>query len=140
MEHLLNVDQFVHDFRLADVSWNAVEHENINIGLEGVRIHGRVDLGFPEFHGDLVRDELPFARILQKSPAHLRAGIDRPKDVSTGAMEKAGNAAKRAALGAFAAARRAEEEVGLVFHEQISFLSQKQGAAQPIRCGSGWRI
>src|SRR5207237_6694966 len=49
-------------------------------------------------------------------------------------MEEAGNAAEGAALGAFAAARRAEEDVGLVFHERISFVSQKCDAAQPIRC------
>jgi hypothetical protein len=48
-------------------------------------------------------------------------------------MEETRNAAKCAALRALAAARRAEEEIGMVFHEQISFVSQKRGAAQPIR-------
>src|SRR5207237_6272962 len=48
-------------------------------------------------------------------------------------MKKARDAAKRVALGAFAAAGRAEENVGVVFHEQMSFVSQKIEAAQPIR-------
>ena len=39
MEHLLHVDHFIHDFGLAKVSWNPVEHQRVDIRLELVRFH-----------------------------------------------------------------------------------------------------
>src|SRR5207237_6837484 len=99
MKDLLHVDQLIHDFGLPDISWNPIEHQHIDVGFEGMRVHGRIDLRFPQLDGDFIRDELAFARVLEKSATYLRPRVNRPKNVSTGAMKKARDAAKRVALG-----------------------------------------
>src|SRR4051794_38207806 len=54
-------------------------------------------------------------------------------------MEESRNAAEGAALGAFAAARCAEKEIGLIFHEQIALISEKlaDGQSIPLSVGRG---
>src|SRR4051812_32896454 len=116
MKHLFHVDELVHDPRLADISRNAVEHQDIDIGLKRVRVHGRIDLRFPELDGNFVRHQLAFARVVEKSGAHLRPRVDRSKYISTGAMKKARDTAEGASLGSLAAAGRAKKKIGLVFH------------------------
>src|SRR5436190_12516577 len=110
MEDFPDIDELIHDLGLADIPRNAVEDQDIDVRFEDVAVHRRVDLRFPKFHRDLVRDELAFARIIEKRPADFRAGIDRPKHISAGAVKKAGDASEGAALGALAAAGRAEKK------------------------------
>src|SRR3954469_19396695 len=111
MEHLLHIDQVVHDLGLANISRDAVEHQDVDVGLERVRVYGRIDLRFPKLDGYFIRHELALARILEEGGADLRPSIDRPKHISAGAVKKARDASEGVALGAFAAARGAEKEI-----------------------------
>ena len=112
MENFLHVDQLVHDLGLADISRDAVEHENVDVGFEVMAIDRGVDSRLPELDRDFVRNELAFAGVFQKSAADLGARVDRAKDVAAGAMKKARDAAESFALRAFAAPGRAEEKIG----------------------------
>src|SRR5713101_2982161 len=116
MKNFLHVNLLIHDFGLADVSRNAVEDENIDVRLEFVPIYRCIDRLLPQFNCDIIRDELTLAGVFQKRLANFGARIDRSEDITAWAMKKTGDAAECFALGAFAAARRAEEEVGVIFH------------------------
>ncbi len=121
MEHLLHVDELIHDLGLADIPRYAIEHQRIDIGLELMPIDCGVDPRFPELHRNLIRDQLAFAGVFQKRAADRRAGIDGAKDIAAGAMKKARNGSERFALGALTAAGRPEEEVGFIFHARIVY-------------------
>src|ERR1043165_9194225 len=116
MEDLLHVDQLIHDFRLADVPRNAVEYEDVDVRLEFVRFHGRIDGRLPELNGDVVRNELASAGIFEKRLTDPGARVHRAKNIAARTMKKARNTAEGAALCSFAAAGRAKEKIGLVFH------------------------
>ena len=86
MEHFLHVDHLIHDFGLTDVPGNSVEHERVDVRLELVRLHRRVDRLSPKLHCDFVRNELAFARVFQEGFADFRARVDGAKDVAASAM------------------------------------------------------
>src|SRR5437763_14739027 len=119
MENAQDIDEVVHYFCLSHISGDAVKNEDIDIRFETMRIHRGIDLGFPKFHGNLVWNELTFAGVFKECAADFGAGIDRAKDVSTSAVEKARNRAEGSALGAFATARGSEKNVGLIFHTRF---------------------
>lgn len=116
MKYFLHVDFLIHDLRLADISRNTIEDENIDVGFELVRVDCGVDRFFPKLHRDVIGDELTLARIFEKCLTHFGARIDGTEDVSAGAMEKAGNCSKSLTLRAFAAPGRTKKEVGMIFH------------------------
>ena len=101
MEDAVDIEAGAEDFRLVDVAGNAVEHEEVDVGLEASGFFHRLDLLRPEFDGDVVGNELAFAGIFQKSLAQGRADIDGAKDVAAGAVKEAGNGADDFALSAF---------------------------------------
>ena len=110
MEDFFYIDHFIHDLGLADIARNAVEHEDVDIWLEFVRIDCGVDPGLPKLDRDIVRHEFAAAGIFKKGAADLGARVERAKDVATGAMKKARDGAERTTLGAFAAAGRRRKE------------------------------
>src|SRR5678816_1266256 len=118
MEHFLNVDHVIHDLGLTHVSGNPVQYERVDIRLELVRVYSRVDRLPPKLHCDIVRNELAFARILKEGFADLCARVDGAEYVATSAMIVTRDRAEGFALRAFAAARRAKKEKGLVSHHQ----------------------
>src|SRR4029453_5473171 len=122
MKHLLHVDQIIHDLGLSHVSGDSVQYERVDVGLELMSIYRRIDRLSPKFHGDIVRNELAFARILKEGFADFCARCDRAEYVATCAMIVARDRAEGFALRAFAAARRAKQEKSLVFHhDEIAY-------------------
>ena len=132
VEDFFHVDHLIHDLRLADIARNAVEHENVDIGFKFVCIDRGIDPRLPELDRDFIGHEFAFARVFEKSAADLGARIDRAKDIAAGAMKEARDGAERAALSAFAAAGRAEKEIGGVFHCGYLVIAESRGRAQ---CG-----
>ena len=133
MENFLHVDHLLHDFRLAYVPRDAVEHENVDVRFEFVRVHGRINRFFPEFDRNFIRYELAFAGVVQKCFAHFRARVDGTENVAARAMIKARDAAKCFALRAFATTRRAEEDERVVSYEQNSFIPQMWPRLQQLK-------
>src|SRR5215471_11343305 len=122
MKNFFNIDHFLHDFRLSNVPWNAIEHERVDVGFELMRFNGRVDRLPPELDGDIVRHELSLARIFQERLADFGARVDRAEHIAAGAMIKARDRAERFALRAFAAARRTKEDECVVSHKRKSLI------------------
>ena len=61
---------------------------------------------------------------------HFGAGVDGAKNVSAWTMEKAGDAAERFALGAFATAWRAKKDEGLISHQWNPFYKTNGNSRQ----------
>ena len=120
VKHFFHVDHFLHDFRLADVPGNAVEDERVNVRFKLMRVHRRLDRLPPELDRNLIRHELTFARVFQEGFADFCARIDRAENIAAGAMIKARDRAERFPLGAFAAARGAEQNERVVSHQRNS--------------------
>ena len=114
MENAHYFDVRFHDTGLADIPWNTVQDQEINIGFEVMGIDLGTDVGLPELHGEFVRDELAFGGVFYKSFTEWSAGIQRAENIAAGKVDKTGNAAKDRALSALAAAGSAEYEEGLV--------------------------
>src|SRR2546423_5197366 len=109
MKDFFNIDQLLHDLRLRHISGNPVEHEDVDVGFEFVGVDCGNDRFLPKLNRDVVRNELPFAGIFEKSFAYFAASVDRAKHVTARAMKVARDGAERFALSAFAAAGRAEQ-------------------------------
>src|SRR5205823_14334565 len=77
------------------------------------------------FHCDVIRDELAFARVCKECFADLCARVDGAEYIATSAMIKTRDRAERFALGAFAAARRAKKDEGVVSHEETRLYRDK---------------
>src|SRR4249920_1548661 len=131
MEHLLHVDHFVHDLGLTHVSWNSVQYERVDVRLELVPVHGRINGLPPQLHRDIVRNELAFARILKEGFAYFCARVDGAEYVATSAMIVTRDRAEGFALRAFATARRAKKQKSVVFHHgETSIIPPKEPAKQ----------
>jgi len=92
-----------------DVPGDAVEYEEVDVGLEEVGLDLGVDLCFPEPDGQFVGDEFSLAGVVDELLADLRAGVQGAEGVPAGEMEEAGDAAEGFPLGAFTAAGGTEE-------------------------------
>ena len=121
MKDFSDVDHVTHDFCLTDISWNAVQHESIDIGFEFVPFDRGVDGFFPKLYRDLVRHELPFAGVFEKGLAYICSRVDGTENIAARAVKKARNTAKGFALCAFAASGRAEEDERLISHRDWTF-------------------
>jgi hypothetical protein len=97
-----------------------------------VCFYRRVDRLAPELHCDIIRNELAFARILKKGFANLCARVDGAEYIATSAMIVTRDRAEGFALRAFAAARRAKKEKGLVSHHQKPVISHRPRARQAL--------
>src|SRR5439155_11844291 len=97
-------------------SGDSVEYQRIDVRLELVCVYGGIDCLSPKLHRDIVRDELASTRTFKEGFAHFCARVDGSEYVATSAMKVTGNRAERFALGAFAAARRAKKNEGIVSH------------------------
>jgi hypothetical protein len=117
MEDAVHFELGTEDFGLVAIAGYAVEHKEIDVGLEAAGSDHGVDLRRPEADADVVGHELAFARIMEKGLAKVGAHIDRTKDVAAGAMIKAGDGAKNFALGSFAGSRGTEKKKGFVNHD-----------------------
>ena len=122
MEDFLDVDHVLHDFRLTDISGNAVKHESIDIGLEFVSLDRGVDGFFPKLDRDLVGHELAFAGVFEKGHAYFCPRIDGTENIATGAVKKTRDTAEGFALCAFAASGRAKEDERLISHNDWNLL------------------
>jgi hypothetical protein len=110
MENAAHVELGTEDLGLVAIAGDAVEHEEIDVGLESTGVDHRVDLRRPEADADVVWDELALARIMKEGFAEVGTHIDRAKDIAAGAMIKAGDGAENFALGSFAGSRSTEEK------------------------------
>ena len=81
-----------------------------------MRVYGRIDRLSPKLDCDIIRDELPSARIFQERFADLCARINRAEYVAARAMIITRDRAERFALCAFAAPRGAEKDEGTISH------------------------
>jgi hypothetical protein len=54
MKHFFHVDHFLHDLGLSDIPRNTVQHQRVDIRLEFVRFHSRIDRLSPKLHCDIV--------------------------------------------------------------------------------------
>ena len=61
MKNFFYVDHFFHDPGLADISRDAVKHENVDVRFKFVRVHCGIDCFFPKLDRDVIRHELAFA-------------------------------------------------------------------------------
>src|SRR5438874_6749931 len=118
MKDLLHVYHFIHDSGLAKVSWNAVEHQCVDVGFEFVCFHRSIDCLSPQLHRDMIRNKLTFAGVFQECFAHLCTRVDGTEDVATSAVIITRDRAERLALRAFAAAWRAKKNKSVVSRHQ----------------------
>src|SRR5438876_12222987 len=127
MKYFLYVYHFLHDFGLADIAGNPVQHQSVDVGLELVRFHGRVDCLSPKFHCDIIWHELAFAGVIKECLPDFRARVDGAEYVATSTVIQARDRAERFPLRAFAAARRAKKDKGVVSHHQRNPLILQAG-------------
>src|SRR6202030_1680671 len=110
---------------------NAVEHKNVDVWFEFVRLDRRIDCLVPKLDCDIVRHELTFARIIQKCLAHLRTRVDGAEHIAARAMIKTRDRAEGFALRAFAAAGGAEKNEGSIFHGKLSLYCKLVETGRP---------
>src|SRR5205807_9966517 len=97
------------------------------------RFYGFIHTEPPKDHCDDHRDQPSLNRVFEKCFADLCTRVDGAEYVTTGAMIKAWDGAKRFALGAFAAARRAKKDKRVVSHHQRTpLILQKAPARQAL--------
>ena len=128
MKQFLYVNHFVHDFSLSDVPRNPIQHERVDIRLELVPIHGRIDCLSPKFHSDVVRDEPALTRVIEECFSNLRTRVDGAEHVATRTMIKPRNRAERFPLRALAAAGCAKKDKRIVSRHQQNPLIQQVGS------------
>src|SRR5262249_21968037 len=128
MKHLLYINHVIHDLRLPNVSGNSVEYQRIDVRFEFMSFYSCIDRLSPKLHCDVVRNQLPLARIFEEGFADFCARVDGTEYVAAGAMIVTRNRAERFALCAFAAARRAKKNEGVVSHHDKSVYT-----ATPVR-------
>ncbi len=104
-----DVDGVVEELGLLDVSGDAVEDDKFTVGMELVDHLHALDVLLPEFDGDFVGDELSLAGVFPEYSAHFALEIERPEDVTGGAVIEAGDGTDDFALGSFSAAGGSEE-------------------------------
>src|SRR5207244_7035643 len=126
MKHLLHIDHVIHDPGLSNVSWNPVQHQRVDVRLELVRFYRRVDRLSPKLHRDIIWHQPAFARILKEGFADFSARVDGAEYIATSAMIVTRDRAKRLALGALAAARRAKKKKGRSEERRVG----KEGTAR----------
>ena len=114
VEDVDDVDVLLHDLGLLDIARDAVEDEEVDVGLEEVALGFTVDVGFPELDGEFVGDEFAAAGVVHELLAKDCAGIEGTKDFAAGTMNEARDAPEDGALGAFAAAGCSKHKDGLV--------------------------
>src|SRR4030095_3749196 len=56
MKYFFYVDHLLHDLGLPNVSRNTVQYQRIDVRLEFMRFHGRIDRLSPKLHFDIVRN------------------------------------------------------------------------------------
>jgi hypothetical protein len=56
MKYFFYVDHLLHDLGLPNVSRNTVQYQRIDVRLEFMRFHGRIDRLSPKLHCDIVRN------------------------------------------------------------------------------------
>src|SRR5947199_9463374 len=107
MKYFLYVYHFLHDFGLAKVSRDPVQHQSVDVRLELVRFHGRIDCLSPKLHRNIIRYELTFTGIIKECLRDSRAPADGAAYVAPRPAIQAGDRAERFPLAALPATRRA---------------------------------
>jgi len=115
VENFSHPHDVLEHLRLVHVPRDAVEDKKVVVRMEGVRLHALVDADFPKFDRDFVGHQFAPAGILEKLLAERRAQIESAENVAARAVEITRHRAQRPALRSFAAARCAENQIGLVF-------------------------
>lgn len=105
---------YFEDERLLDAARDAVEDENIDVGLEHVKIGAGVDLDFEIADREFVGDELAFAGVGNELLPDRGAGVHGAEGVPHREVVKTGDGPEDFALGSLAAAGCPEENKGLV--------------------------
>lgn len=114
VEDLEDFDVVLEDFCLLNIARNAVEDEEIDVWFEKVAVFAALNVGFPQFHREVVRDEFATGGVGDKLLPQRRAGIERAENIPAGTMHEPGNAPQNRALRAFATTRRAEDQEGSI--------------------------
>ena len=89
---------------------DAVENEQIRIGPIFIRIDQPLNILTPLFDSQLIGDEEALCGVLQELLPELTLVIEAPEHVARRQMDKAGDAAKNRALGAFPDTGLAKEQ------------------------------
>src|SRR4030095_8615678 len=110
------LDDVLHDLRLARVARNSIEHQVIDIGLEGVRADMIANPHFPKLNRQVVRHELAAGRVIDELLPERCTGIQSPENIAARAMKEPRNRPQDLSLSALAAARSAENEDRAIFH------------------------
>ena len=101
-------------FGLSEVSWDAVEDEEIDLGFEKAQDRLGMHVLTPHLDGELVGDEFASGGEVEKLGAKIAGGIQRAEDITTGKMEEPRDLAENLALSPLAGSRGAEKKNGLV--------------------------
>jgi hypothetical protein len=112
-----DIEGFGKDLGLLPVARDAVQDEEILIGLELAGLGVGADVVVPELDGKLVGDELSLAGVLEEGASEFGFRAEAAEDITAGTVIVTGDGAEDFALGTFAGARSAEEEDGLITHE-----------------------
>ena len=105
-----DINVFLQDLGLNAVSRNAVEDQQVFVGLE-VREHAEpVEMPFPDADGDLIGDEHSLGGEAADLTTFGRVDVERAEDVATREVIEAGDLAQDSPLRSFANAWRTEQQ------------------------------
>src|ERR1017187_3494804 len=105
-----NFNVLVEHLRLVNIPRDTIQNEDRTGGGGGPSVNELVDIPPPQTHREIVRHQLPLARVLEEDLPNLSAKIDRAKDVATCEVTKARQHAEQFTLGALAAAGRTKQK------------------------------
>jgi len=120
MKNTSHIELLTQDLGLIAVAGDAIQNEEIDIGLEATGLHHAVDLRRPKPDGNVVGNKLSFAGIVEESLAVIGPDIHRAKNIAASTMIKAGDCSENFALGSFAGTRGAKEKEGLINHDSCN--------------------
>src|SRR5262249_28667125 len=116
VDHLDHLDRVLEQLGLLHVARDAVEHEQLSLGMELIDHFHPLDVVLPHVHRELIRHQLAAAGVFPEDPAHLALEVQRAKDVAGGTVVKTRDRGNDLSLRSLARAGRAKEEDALVLH------------------------
>ncbi len=106
------IDIGVDHSALSGVPGNAVEQEDLAIGVKGSVIDPFGELFAPQRDGELVGDEVAAGGAFGDKLSVGRTGIEAPEDLATGEVEEPGELSENGTLRSFTTSGCAEEQDG----------------------------
>ena len=114
-----DIEAVLENAGLVEVAGDAVEDEDVAIGMELAGAGGVIDGLAPEGDGGFIRDEQAAAGVFDELAAEGIFDAEVAEDIAAGAVEETGDGAQDPALGAFAGAGSAEQKNGAIFHAVV---------------------